>query len=96
MFAARVKAAWHDLLRNFSDKKHIWVFTSGGPIATSVIRALQTNEADMIRLNAKLMNTSLTRFYCDLRAAENFKIELLSYNEHAHVTGKHASLRSYR
>ncbi|CUS48861.1 MAG: Fructose-2,6-bisphosphatase [Idiomarinaceae bacterium HL-53] len=96
VFEERVQAAWLYLLNTYAEKKHIWVFTSGGPIATSIIQALEVEQTHMVGLNTKLMNTSLTRFYCESISANNMKIHLLSYNEHTHLTGQYAHLRSYR
>ena len=89
-FSARVRAAWDDLEALTEQGAKIWVFTSGGPISLSVMRALQCSEEQLIQLNQKVVNTSLTRF-----ALREEKRQLLSFNEHGHLAGKYEHLLSY-
>lgn len=90
-FAERIEQAWvhlNDVVKNYD---RVWVVTSGGPIACSVINTLQMPLAHLMTLNARLVNTSLTRFL--FRRDQR---ELLTLNEHSHVSGKYQRMLTYR
>lgn len=90
-FKRRVQSAWRATLDHFQGESRVTVFTSGGPIATSSMLALNGNDTLVVNLNIKLVNTSVSRFHW-----VNEATQLLSFNEHAHVSGKFSELRSYR
>lgn len=89
-FSARVHAAWDALDKLTERHSKVWVFTSGGPISLSVMRALDCRAEQLIQLNQKVVNTSLTRF-----ALKREQRQLLSFNEHGHLAGKYEHLLSY-
>ncbi|RUO43984.1 hypothetical protein CWE15_02030 [Aliidiomarina taiwanensis] len=89
-FSARVQAAWETLAKLTAQHRKVWVFTSGGPISLSVMRALDCRAEQLIQLNQKVVNTSITRF-----ALHQEQRQLLSFNEHGHLAGKYEHLLSY-
>ncbi|RUO18473.1 hypothetical protein CWE08_11170 [Aliidiomarina iranensis] len=90
-FVARVKAAWQSLAE-LSEHKRIAVITSGGPIALTTMGSLGMPSAQMMEINARLVNSGLSRFLYKPEQAPR----LLSLNEHHHVTGRYQHLLSYR
>ncbi|MCC5854914.1 MAG: histidine phosphatase family protein [Idiomarina sp.] len=91
MFCRRIEQGWLHLYRLMDTYSDIWVLTSGGPIALSVMTTLKTGPEQMVQLNRRLVNTGVTRFLC--QATER---ELLTLNEHRHLSGTNQHLRTYR
>lgn len=61
-------------------KQHVAVFTSGGPIATVVSHLLAGDDSLFIRLNAVIVNASVTTV---INGSTGPRV--LSFNEHAHL-----------
>ncbi len=61
-------------------KQHVAVFTSGGPIATVVSHLLVGDDSLFIRLNAVILNASVTTV---INGSTGPRV--LSFNEHAHL-----------
>lgn len=90
-FVKRIETAWQNLSDVVSNYNRVWVMTSGGPIACSVMNTLQLPVTHLMTLNARLVNTSLTRFLF-----QGQQRELLTLNEHSHVSGKFQHMLTYR
>lgn len=71
--------------------KRIAVFTSGGPIAVAVQRALQLPDQMAMRVNWQLTNASVTRFKCTHAA-----IMLATFNEHMYLEQAGSGMVTYR
>jgi broad specificity phosphatase PhoE len=71
-----------DALRQLieSPARHIWAFTSGGPIAVLAATLLQTPEAKTFELSWSLVNTSVTRLRLGSRGAS-----LVTFNAWPHL-----------
>lgn len=90
-FVARVEQAWQQL-HELAEHKRILVITSGGPIALSTMGSLGMPAEQMMAINQHLVNSGLSRF----RWQPEQPRQLLSLNEHAHVSGRYKHLLSYR
>lgn len=90
-FVARVELAWQRLAE-LAEYKRIAVITSGGPIALTTMGSLGMPSAQMMEINARLVNSGMSRFLYKQEQAPR----LLSLNEHHHVTGRYKHLLSYR
>ncbi len=90
-FSDRVQQAWANLAEVVKNHQRVWIITSGGPIALSVMSSLTTGSKLLMPLNTRLVNTGLTRFM--FKAGQP---ELLTLNEHGHLTGKYQHMLSYR
>ncbi|MCH8492104.1 MAG: histidine phosphatase family protein [Idiomarina sp.] len=90
-FVARVEAAWHEL-HTLAEHKRILVITSGGPIAISTMGSLGMPAEQMMSINQHLVNSGISRF----RWQPEQPRQLISLNEHGHVTGRYKHLLSYR
>ncbi len=89
------KRTWEGLIEasdKFKDKKSIFIFTSGGVIASILLKVLKIEKENFIPLVWSLYNGSLTQ----LKIRPNLKKELSyegdfflsSFNEHHHMLGK--------
>lgn len=89
-FSDRVNQAWLNVSELAKKHQRVWVFTSGGPISLSVLQSLASGPEQLMQLNRRLANTGLTRFMY-----EQGQPQLLSLNEHGHLTGKYQNMLSY-
>jgi broad specificity phosphatase PhoE len=90
-FKSRMNKAIDGILANDGEGQRIAVFTSGGPIAVAVQRALQLSDPAAMRLTWQLINASITRFKCT-----SVKIMLATFNEHAHLERAGSGMVTYR
>lgn len=91
-FKSRLNSQIDEILAVDGRGRRIAVFTSGGPIAVTVQRALQLSDAATMRVNWQLINASVTRFKCTPAA-----IMLATFNEHAHLEqGAGSGMVTYR
>jgi len=79
-FKQRCIDALAAIVSDSRDDESIWVFTSGGPIATIVQHVLGIADERMLDLTGTLVNSGLTRL--QHRAG---RIRLSTYNAHAHL-----------
>ncbi|RUO36274.1 histidine phosphatase family protein [Aliidiomarina sanyensis] len=94
-FVARVERAWSQLQARF-DASRILVLTSGGPISLSASASLGLPSEHMMKINAQLVNSGISRFLCRSQRNTGPHRKLLSLNEHSHVSGRHQHLLTYR
>ncbi len=90
-FTARVNTALDALLADAGRGKRVAVFTSGGPIAVTVQRALQLSDQACLRVSWQVVNASVTRFKCTSR-----RIMLATFNEQGHLEQAGEDLVTYR
>ena len=79
-FKKRVNAALDDILAEEGQGLRIAVFTSGGPIAVAVQRALELSDEACLRVSWQVVNASITRFKCT-----SDRIMLATFNEHDYL-----------
>jgi broad specificity phosphatase PhoE len=90
-YRARVDAALSDVARSLGRGEVAVVFSSAGSISAASANVLGAPVEGWLRLNRVLVNTGITTLVTG-RAG----LSLLSVNEHAHVTGRHRELLTYR
>ena len=90
-FKARVNAALDGILAEDGQGRRVAVFTSGGPIAVTVQRALELPDATCLQVSWQVANASVTRFKCTPD-----RIMLATFNEHAHLEQPDEGLVTYR
>ena len=90
-FKARVNAALGEILAAEGRGLRIAVFTSGGPIAVAVQRALALSEEACLKVSWQVVNASVTRFKCTAD-----RITLATFNEHAYLEAVDDGLVTYR
>ncbi len=90
-FKVRVNGAIDGILAEGGRGLRVAVFTSGGPIAVAVQRALQLSDQACLEVSWQVVNASVTRFkYTATR------IMLATFNEHAHLEQAGSGLVTYR
>lgn len=90
-FKSRLNAAIDEILTTDGKGQRIAVFTSGGPIALAVQRALQLTDPVAMRVNWQLINASITRFKCTPAT-----FMLATFNEHAYLETAGSDMVTYR
>ncbi len=85
-FQQRVADARDELQSMSSDARRIIVMTSGGAISMFVGGVLGLTPAGVFDLNMQLLNTSITRFYCDQK-----NIKLAAFNTVPHFASPERS-----
>ncbi len=75
-----VVGSFEQALEAAGSGKHVAVFTSGGPIATVVSHLLAGDDSLFIRLNAVIVNASVTTI---INGSTGPRV--LSFNEHTHL-----------
>lgn len=89
-FASGALAAVQDLAGRLDGSDAV-VSTSGGVIAAVAASLLHTGPQGVVALNRVVVNAGLTTLLVGRSG-----ITLLTFNEHTHLTGGHAHLRTYR
>ncbi len=90
-FKHRVHGAYQSLLSEHSDKKSIWVFTSGGPISLITQSLLGLPSQALMRMNWTLINCGVSKIV--ITPTRQF---VASLNEHTHFeSAQHQHLISY-
>ncbi|MBB4689392.1 histidine phosphatase family protein [Amycolatopsis jiangsuensis] len=90
-FRARCAAALADLVAALGKGEHALVFTSGGVLGALAGTVLGVPETGLLKLNRVTVNTGITKL-----TSGRGGVNLVSYNEHAHLEGEAARLLSYR
>ncbi|RJQ86803.1 histidine phosphatase family protein [Amycolatopsis panacis] len=90
-FRARCSAVLADLVASLGKGEHALVFTSGGVIGALAGTLMGVPEAGLLKLNRVTVNTGITKL-----TSGRGGVNLLSFNEHAHLEGETARLLSYR
>jgi broad specificity phosphatase PhoE len=90
-FGARVNAGWEKFLREGGRGERVAVFTSGGPIAMVMRRALHLSAEDTLELTWMSRNTSWSEFFY---SGSGERFTLSSFNSHAHI--EDPAMLSYR
>lgn len=90
-FQKRVRAAVDDVLHECGSGGSAVVFTSGGVISALCAVLVDAPAASFQALNRVTVNAAITTV-----ASGRSGTNLLAFNDHAHLTGEHADLRSYR
>jgi len=90
-FAGRVEAALRAVSADLTSGGAAIVVTSGGPIATVCSRLLELEPQAMVPFNRVTLNTGMTTV-----SIGRGGLTLVSFNEHQHLTGSAAALRTYR
>jgi len=88
-FCSRVCSGLASFLSAGRSKERVAIFTSGGPIAVAMQRALQLSPANTLQVSWMSRNSSWTEFLYD---AERFTLS--SFNAHAHL--QDADMLTYR
>ncbi len=89
-FAGGARRALHDLAAGLDGRDAV-VATSGGVIAAIVTDLLHGGPDTVVALNRIVVNAGFTTVLVGRQG-----VTLLSFNDHAHLTGDHAGLRTYR
>ena len=84
-FARNVNSALDSILREHGKGKTIALFTSGGPIAAVVRRALELSGEMAMKLQWQIANTSITRF-----KTRDEAFSLVSFNNYAHLESENS------
>jgi broad specificity phosphatase PhoE len=79
-FTSGVYSFLDEIMKNYSSRKTIAVFTSGGPISAAVMKVLSLNNDKTMLIRDEIANTSITRF----KYTSN-RIMLSSFNEYSHL-----------
>jgi broad specificity phosphatase PhoE len=79
-YSSRVHAAIDMIMKNEGAGKNVAVFTSGGPIAVTVQKALSLSNKDTLNILWQIVNTSVTRF-----KFSGSRIALFSFNDFSHL-----------
>lgn len=90
-FADGAVAALKDLVRSLESGRDAVVSSSGGVIAAICGHLLSTPPEGIVALNRVTVNAAFT-----ILAVGSSGISLIAFNDHAHFTGPHAYLRTYR
>ena len=90
-FKARVNGALARVNASLAKSQGAMVFTSGGPIAVICGALLNLAGEDVLQVNSKLANASVTKLVCSPSS-----IHLSTLNEHAHFEGPDGGLITYR
>ena len=90
-FKSRLNKAIDGIMASDGGGRRIAVFTSGGPIAVAVQRALQLSDRAAMQVTWQVVNASITRFKCTPK-----KIMLATFNEHAHLEQAGSKMVTYR
>jgi broad specificity phosphatase PhoE len=79
-YSSRVCSAIDEMMKHEGAGKNLAVFTSGGPIAVTVQKALNLSNEETLKILWQIVNTSVTRFkYSGVRLA------LFSFNDFSHL-----------
>lgn len=89
-FAGGAVAALTDLAARLDGRDAV-VSTSGGIIAAVTSHLLSAAGPTVVALNRVVVNAGLTTLL-----AGRSGVNLLTFNDHAHLAGEHAALRTYR
>ncbi len=76
------------IMKTGGRRKNVALFTSGGPIAVAVGRALNLSSRDTIRVSWQIVNTSVSCF----KYTEN-RFMLSTFNEHSHLEKRFITYR---
>lgn len=87
-FSARVDAALRSAVESLGSGETGVVFTSGGAIAWVAASLWGTGVHQWARINSVLLNTGVTKVVAGSRG-----VNLVSVNEHAHLTGEALTYR---
>jgi broad specificity phosphatase PhoE len=91
-FVDRVLQGITALTTDHDSRRHIAVFTSGGPISIAMQLALSLSDSKTMEISWQVMNASVSRFYFNSRG-----IFLAGFNDIAHLAIKQdSSLLTYR
>lgn len=90
-FKERIHNALTQLAEQHSDKKHIAVFTSGGPISLISQHLLGVPEGNLMQMNWTLVNCGVTKL-----VATKSRIFLSTLSQHVHFEGADKSMITYR
>ena len=90
-FVAGAAKALDDALGRADGGQDLVIVTSGGVIAALCMRALAATPHSFVALNRMAVNASITVLVAGSRG-----VNLLSYNDHAHLRGGAAELLTYR
>lgn len=90
-FKARVEQGLAHLVAQAQGRKHILVFTSGGPIALICKLLLGLSDSQFVTFSGMLNNCSVTKLYISRRGPI-----FSSFNEHSWFEGQFYHLLSYR
>jgi broad specificity phosphatase PhoE len=91
-YAGRVNAAIDDIMETQGADKNLAVFTSGGPIAVTVQKALNLSNEQTLKILWQIVNTSITRFKYSGR-----RLALFGFNDFSHLESAGGSgLITYR
>ncbi|MCV2884972.1 phosphoglycerate mutase family protein [Aestuariibacter sp. AA17] len=90
-FKTRVDIALSTLLRECQDKKHVVVFTSGGPISMVIQSLMNTDITSLAQLNWTLVNCGITKL-----VKTQTRLFLSTLNEHSHFEGSHNHMITYK
>ena len=88
-FCSRVHSGLASFLSGSRRKERVAIFTSGGPIAVAMQRALQLSPANTLQVSWMSRNSSWSEFLYDAQ-----RLTLSSFNAHAHL--QDADMLTYR
>jgi len=89
-FRLRAWGALNNFSSVLSKQDQVWVFTSGGVIASIILNLLELRDSQFMELQARIVNTSITKIMVGSRG-----LSLGTYNESGHLE-HNASLMTYR
>jgi broad specificity phosphatase PhoE len=90
-FKLRIHNALKQLIEQYGDKKHIAVFTSGGPISLISQHLLGVPEKNLMQMNWTLVNCGVTKL-----VATDSGLFVSTLSQHVHFEGAHKSMITYR
>ncbi|GAA3548954.1 histidine phosphatase family protein [Amycolatopsis ultiminotia] len=90
-FRSRCTAALADLVASLGKGEHALVFTSGGVLGAVAGALTGVPEAGLLKFNRVTVNTGITKL-----TSGRGGVNLVSFNEHAHLEGEAARLLTYR
>lgn len=90
-FKQRIHNALKRLIEQHGDKKHIAVFTSGGPISLISQHLLGVPEQNLMLMNWTLVNCGITKL-----VATDSGLFVSTLSQHVHFEGVHKSMITYR
>ncbi|MCP4135175.1 MAG: histidine phosphatase family protein [bacterium] len=79
-FHSTVNTGIDNILKENGKGKSVAVFTSGGPIAIAVKRALNLSDKDTVKVQWQIANSSVTKFKC-----RGNELTLTTFNEFSHL-----------
>jgi broad specificity phosphatase PhoE len=82
-YSSRVHAALDEIMKTEGAGKNVAIFTSGGPIAVMVQKALNLSNEDTLNILWQIVNASITRF----KYSGN-RLTLFSFNDFSHLEMK--------